>query len=188
MSRIGKKQINILKGVTTQINEINREKGTREILITGPKGTNHVFIPQEINVAVEGDILTCSPASANNKVSALWGLSRALLAGAIVGVTQGFVKKLEIEGIGYRANIEGTTLVLSLGFSHPVRLEPPKGIVFSTEKNSILVSGIDKQMVGQMAAQIRSLKKPEPYKGKGIRYAGEVVRRKAGKKAAVAAK
>src|SRR3989344_4429615 len=188
MSRIGKKQINIPQGVTVQIKDIDPEKNTREVLITGSKGINSVFVPQEISVEIEGDVLRCSPVGSNDKVSALWGLSRALLAGAIVGVTQGFMKKLEIEGIGYRANIEGTTLVLSLGFSHTVRVEPPAGITFSTEKNSIIVSGIDKQMVGQMAAQIRSFKKPEPYKGKGIRYAGEVVRRKAGKKAAVAAK
>ncbi len=188
MSRIGKKQINIPQGVTLQIKDIDKEKGTREVLITGPKGTNSVFVPQEIKVEHEGDVLSCSPSGSADKVSALWGLSRALLAGAIIGVTEGFVKKLEIEGIGYRATIEGTTLVLALGFSHPVRVESPAGITFSTEKNSIIVSGIDKQMVGQMAAQIRALKKPEPYKGKGIRYAGEVVRRKAGKKAAVAAK
>ena len=126
--------------------------------------------------------------SVNNDshVSDLWGLSRALLAGAVVGVTEGYSKKLEIEGIGYRANLEGNILVLSLGFSHPIKIEPKDGVSFAVEKNSIIVSGNNKQAVGQFAAQIRALKKPEPYKGKGIRYAGEVVRRKAGKKAAVA--
>jgi len=191
MSRIGKKIIVIPQGVTIEIKKNNPSDNKKvvEAVVTGPKGSLSVFVPKEIKVDIEGDVLKCSAIDHENQnVSALWGLARALLATSIVGVTKGFSKKLEIEGIGYRAALEGTTLVLSLGFSHPIKLDTPGGITFTLEKNGILVSGIDKQLVGQTAAQIRSFKKPEPYKGKGIRYAGEVVRRKAGKKAAVTAK
>jgi len=186
MSRIGKKPISIPKGVSVELGSMNAENYTREIFINGPKGTVSVFIPSVIAVEVEGNVIKCSVVNNDSHVSDLWGLSRALLAGAVVGVTEGYSKKLEIEGIGYRANLEGNILVLSLGFSHPIKIEPKDGVSFAVEKNSIIVSGNNKQAVGQFAAQIRALKKPEPYKGKGIRYAGEVVRRKAGKKAAVA--
>jgi len=114
---------------------------------------------------------------------ALWGLSRAILANLVKGVTEGYEKKLEIEGVGFRAAVQGNKLVMSLGFSHPVEIEAPPGIDFKVEKNVITVSGIDKELVGQVSADIRSRKKPEPYKGKGIRYQGEVIKIKAGKKA-----
>ncbi len=188
MSRIGKKNIIIPAGVTIDIGSLDATRAGRIVVVRGPKGTTNVFVPEGIEIAVEGNEIVCSLAPHAATASNLWGLGRSLLAGAVVGVTAGFVKRLEIEGIGYRAALEGTTLSLSLGFSHPIKVEPPAGITFTLEKNAILVSGTDKQLVGQVAASIRDFKKPEPYKGKGIRYAGEVVRRKAGKKAAVAAK
>ena len=119
-----------------------------------------------------------------DQAKALWGLFRALIANMVEGVTNGFKKELEIQGVGYKASVEGQDIVLNMGFSHPVKLGIPEGIQVSVEKNIIIVSGINKELVGQFAANIRKVKKPEPYKGKGIRYVGEIVRRKAGKKAA----
>ena len=126
------------------------------------------------------------PAIETRKTAALWGLMRSLVANMVTGVSAGFEKKLEFEGIGYRAAMEGTTLVMQLGFSHPVRFDPPQGIAVKVERNTITVSGADKETVGLAAAAIRNYKKPEPYKGKGIRYQGEVIRRKVGKKGAAA--
>ena len=123
------------------------------------------------------------PQEKSKNSSALWGLLRALIFNMVKGVTEGFEKKLEIEGVGYRASLQDNKLVLNLGFSHPIEVDAPAGIEFKVDKNVITISGIDKQMVGQIAAKIRDYRKPEPYKGKGIRYSGEVVRRKTGKKA-----
>ena len=177
MSRIGKQPIEIPEGV-----EIKIEQG--EIKVKGPKGELVQDIPREIEVTIkEGEvILNLKKKTAN--APALWGLLRSLIFNMIEGVTKGFEKQLEIEGVGYRVALEGNKLVLSIGYSHPVNVEAPQGIEFKVEKNLITVSGINKQLVGQVAADIRDQKKPEPYKGKGIHYLGEVIRRKAGKKTA----
>ena len=179
MSRIGKQPIVLPEGVTA------KAEGA-VITVTGPKGTSSLTVRPEVAVRVDGHSMVLAPVGQTRKTPAFWGLSRALLAGMVEGVSRGFEKRLEIEGIGYRASLEGTRLVLTLGFSHPVAVEAPPGINLSVEKNAVLISGIDKALVGDVAAKIRSLRPPEPFKGKGIRYAGEVVRRKAGKKAVTA--
>lgn len=176
MSRIGKKPIELPAGVTAA-------KEESFLVVAGPKGTLRRGIRPEVSVAIEGNILVVTPASTSRATPAYWGMTRALIAAMVEGVSRGFEKKLEIAGIGYRAALDGSALQFALGFSHPVRVEPPEGIAFKVEKNTITVSGIDKELVGNVAAHIRKLKPPEPYKGKGIRYAGEVIRRKAGKKA-----
>lgn len=177
MSRIGKSPIKIPAGVTIEIKE-------NEILVNGPKGQLKEVIPQGVKAEVSGDqVVFVIGEESSPKLAACWGLARALTNNMIKGVTEAFEKKLEIEGVGYKAVIQGTDLVLSLGFSHPVIIKAPEGIAFKVEKNVISVSGISKYLVGQVAANIRAKKKPEPYKGKGIHYMGEVIRRKAGKKA-----
>ena len=180
MSRIGKKPIQIPDGVTVA-------KEGNLVRVKGLKGE----LSWEFNPVVDIDIsekeILVRPAVQSKKTPAIWGTTRARIQNMVDGVTRGFEKKLELEGIGYRAALEGQNLQLSIGFSHPVRVEAPPGIKFAVEKNVITVSGIDKDLVGATAAEIRSMKKPEPYKGKGIRYQGEVVRRKQGKKATAAA-
>jgi len=180
MSRIGAQPIPILPGVRVEIAD-------GVITTTGPKGTLYRTIVPEITVVVEGDRVVVSPRISSPKTSALWGLTRSLVANMVQGVAEGFEKKLEFEGIGYRAAVEGATLVMQLGFSHPVRFDAPPGIALKVERNVITVSGADKEAVGGAAAAIRAYKKPEPYKGKGIRYQGEIIRRKAGKKGATTA-
>jgi len=178
MSRIGKQPIEIPEGV-----EIKIDQG--EIRIKGPKGELIQDVPREIEVTIEDKkVMVKLKKGTNRQAPALWGLSRALIFNMIKGVTQGYEKKLEIEGVGYRVALEGKKLVLNLGFSHPIEVEAPEGIEFKIEKNLITVSGINKQLVGQVASNIRDKKKPEPYKGKGIHYLGEVIKRKAGKKTA----
>lgn len=177
MSRIGKKSIVIPNDVTAQVSD-------NSIFVKGPKGELRISFHSDMNVEVAHAMIIVSMREhASKKAAGIWGLTRTLIANMIHGVTTGFEKILEFEGIGYRANLEGAALVMQLGFSHPVRLEAPKGITFTVLKNVITISGIDKELVGQTAARIRALKKPEPYKGKGIRYRGEVIRRKSGKKA-----
>ncbi len=154
--------------------------------IKGPKGELKVPVLANTAVAVDGEAVWVKSAIEGNGAAANVGTMWASLRNAIEGVTNGYSKVLEIEGVGYRAVVEGRTVVLSLGFSHPIRYELPEGVNAVIEKNALTISGIDKQMVGQVAAEIRSYRKPEPYKGKGIRYRGEVVRRKVGKKAATA--
>lgn len=176
MSRIGKKPIELPQGVDIKIND-------HEVRIKGPKGELGLDLPLVLKAEVEDQQLGVVPIKQTKQTSALWGTFRALLANMIVGVTQGYQKQLEIEGVGYTASLEGGDLVLKLGFSHPVKIQAPAGIEFKVEKNIITVSGVDKALVGQLAANIRSQRKPEPYKGKGIHYLGEVIRRKAGKKA-----
>jgi large subunit ribosomal protein L6 len=180
MSRIGKQPIPVPEKVDIKING-------NVVIVKGPKGEIQRTLPRGIKAGVEGNNMIVSLESAkdevNKKVMALWGLSRAILANLVKGVTDGYEKKLEIEGVGYRAAVQGNKLVMSLGFSHPVEIEAPSGINFKVEKNVITVSGIDKELVGQVTADIRSRKKPEPYKGKGIRYQGEIIKIKAGKKA-----
>ncbi|HET7035539.1 MAG TPA: 50S ribosomal protein L6 [Thermomicrobiaceae bacterium] len=175
MSRIGNQPIAVPTGV-----DVNVEPGL--VKVTGPKGELAQRIVPEMKVIREdGKILVQRP-SDEQKYRALHGLTRTLIANMVQGVTQGYRKDLEIQGVGYRAALEGTTLVLSLGYSHPVRVEPEPGITFVLETPTRLgVVGIDKQLVGEQAARIRRVRPPEPYKGKGVRYAGERVRRKAGK-------
>ena len=181
MSRIGKKIIAIPSGVTVNV-------AGKSLSVKGPKGELHLTVHSDMDIEVKnGTVAVTCKKNASKKAPGIWGLSRTLVANMVTGVTNGFEKVLEFEGIGYRVNLEGSTLVMQLGFSHPVRFEAPKGIAFAVVKNAITVSGADKELVGEVAARIRALKKPEPYKGKGIRYRGEVIRRKAGKKATTSA-
>ena len=180
MSRIGKQPVELPEGVI-----VSEKDG--ELEVNGKLGTVTVPVPGVLSVAIEDGSVTITPKKQTKQTAALWGLTRSLLANAVEGVSEGFSKKLVIEGIGYKANLQGNKLVLSLGYSHDIELEAPEGITFEVEKNDITVSGFDKQLVGNTAAKIRAFRKPEPYKGKGIRYEGEVIRRKAGKKAVAAA-
>jgi large subunit ribosomal protein L6 len=175
MSRIGKAPIPIPQGV-----EINRAGST--VKVKGPKGALSHTIPEGISIQVEEGMIHVKRKGDAKLVRSLHGLSRTMIANMVTGVTAGFEKGLEIVGIGYRAALQGRNLQLSLGYSHPVIYPIPEGIEVNVDKqNKITVKGIDKQKVGQVAAEIRSFRKPEPYKGKGIRYIGEQVRRKAGK-------
>lgn len=176
MSRIGKKPILIPDDVEVKIEKQN-------VLIKGPKGELSLEIQPEIKVEMEDKKLLVKPKIETKKTKAFWGTTRALLANMIKGVREGYEKKLEIEGLGFKAQLSGENLLLYVGFSHPVEIKSPSGIKFSVDKNIIAVSGIDKKLVGQISANIRKAKPPEPYKGKGIRYLGEVIRRKVGKKA-----
>jgi large subunit ribosomal protein L6 len=176
MSRIGKKPILIPGGVEVKIED-------SVVTVRGPKGEIQKEILPELQVELKEGKIFLSPKIHAKKARAFWGLFRQLLFNMIRGVTDGFETRLIIEGVGYRASLEGETLVLQMGFTHPVKISPPKGIKFSVEKNIITVSGPDKEVVGQIAAKIRAVRPPEPYKGKGIRYQQEQVRRKAGKKA-----
>lgn len=180
MSRIGKKPIPIPAGVTVAVTD-------RLILIKGPKGELKRNLPPHTVAEVAGREVLIKPLGEAKRGSAFWGLARTLIANMVEGVIKGFEKVLEFEGIGFRAVKEGEDLVFALGFSHPVRFPAPPGITLKVEKNVITVSGADKELVGETAARIRNLKPPEPYKGKGIRYRGEVIRRKAGKKATASA-
>lgn len=182
MSRIGKKIISLPEKVTAEIKD-------GKILIKGPKGELEMNIPNSVKISKsEGGLkVEVNKDSRIGNEAAMWGTIRAIVANMVKGVWEGYEKKLEIEGVGFKAQLQGDNLVLSLGFSHTIEVKAPEGISFKVEKNSILVSGIDKALVGKIASGIRKLKKPEPYKGKGIRYAGEIVRRKAGKKASTGA-
>ncbi len=177
MSKIGKKSIEIPSGVIVVIED-------NLIKVKGPKGELEYKIPRELKITLSENKLAVLPIVNSKKTPALWGTIRAVIANMVAGVEKGFEKKLEIEGIGFKAQLQSNDLILNLGFSHPIIFKPPEGIKISVEKNTIIVSGISLELVGQIAANIRAFKKPEPYKGKGIRYAGEIVRRKAGKKVA----
>lgn len=175
MSRIGNKPIAIPQGVDVKLDG-------HTLTVKGPKGTLTRTLSNEMNIAMENGEITVSRPSEVKKHKSLHGLTRTLIFNMIEGVTTGYSKSLEIVGVGYRAQMKGKNLNLTLGFSHPVEIEPPAGISFETPApTKIVVSGIDKEVVGQVAAEIRGWRKPEPYKGKGIRYEGEYVRRKAGK-------
>jgi large subunit ribosomal protein L6 len=178
MSRIGKQPIQIPVGVEVKTD------GAR-VSVKGPKGELSTDVHPSILVENTGDALILRPKQEGDSF-AIWGLSRALIFNMIKGATEGFDKRLEIEGVGYRAQVEGRNLVLQLGFSHKINFPIPEGINVNVKDNVIDISGIDKQLVGQVAASIRSFRKPEPYKGKGIHYKGEHIRRKEGKKAAAA--
>ncbi len=180
MSKIGKKPIALPEGVTATVNET-------AVTIKGKNGSLVVPILPYVKVHLEGGVLTLTVATTQVQARANWGTMAAHLSNAVTGVTTGFEKKLDVQGIGYKAAMEGKTLVLALGFTHPIKFVPPAGITIVLEKSFITISGIDRQVVGQTAAKIRQFKKPEPYQGKGIRYLGEQVRRKEGKKVAGAA-
>ena len=180
MSRIGKRPINIPDGVV-----VKKEAGF--IFVKGPKGeTRRKVNDSEVFINIHDDLVEVNPVGSGHVAISIWGTYASHIKNMIHGVVEGYSKALEVEGIGFRAELQGGKLVLNLGFSHPVFVEPSDGVVFQINKNVITVSGIDKEKVGEMAARIRALKKPEPYKGKGIRYQGEIILRKAGKKAAAA--
>lgn len=175
MSRIGRKPILIPEGVQVSIDE-------HSIVVRGPKGELKQQFRSRIQFEIkDSQVIVTVEHPDNRKSRELWGLSRVLLANMIEGVTKGFEKKLELIGVGYRASLSGKKLVLNVGYSHPVEFLIPENIEVKVDKNIIMISGINKQQVGEVAARIRSVKKPEPYKGKGIKYIDEVIRRKAGK-------
>ena len=175
MSRIGKMPIAVPAGVTVDIAENNK------VTVKGPKGELSRVLASEMEIKMDGDVITVTRPNDLKKNRALHGLTRTLLNNMIVGVTDGYTKTLEVNGVGYRASKQGKKLVLNLGYSHPVEMEDPEGLETKVEDNKIIVSGIDKEKVGQYAAEIRSTRAPEPYKGKGIKYDYEVIRRKVGK-------
>lgn len=176
MSRIGRLPIAVPAGVTVEIAENNK------VTVKGPKGTLERVLPAEMIIKLEGEEVVVSRPNDLKKMKSLHGLTRTLIANMIVGVTSGYEKVLEVNGVGYRAQKQGKTLVLSLGYSHPVEMTDPEGLEAVVEgQNKIIVKGIDKEKVGQYAAEIREKRRPEPYKGKGIKYADEVIRRKVGK-------
>jgi large subunit ribosomal protein L6 len=177
MSRIGRKPIPVPTGVTVSISP-------QEVRVNGPRGELHERIPRDITVAQEGEELVVTRPTDRGEHRALHGLTRSLVANMVEGVTAGYQKTLEIQGVGYRAQLRGRDLELALGFSHPVSIKAPEGIEFEVpQPTRIVVKGISKQLVGETAANIRKRRPPEPYKGKGIRYEGEYVARKVGKRA-----
>jgi large subunit ribosomal protein L6 len=176
MSRIGKKAVAVPSGVTVTIEG-------QTVTVKGPKGQLAWTVAEEIEIKQEGAELLLSKRVDSTRAQAMWGLSRTLVANMVEGVTSGFEKTLELVGVGYRAAMKGNALSMQLGFSHDVDVPAPAGVTFAVPKQTeIKISGIDKQVVGEIASQIRRLRPPEPYKGKGVRYAGEKVRRKEGKK------
>jgi len=176
MSRIGKKPITIPSGVTVTLQG-------QTVTVKGPKGQLDWTVAEEVEIKQEGSELNLTPRGDSQRARGMWGLSRTLVANMVTGVTTGFEETLELVGVGYRAALKGQALSMQLGFSHEVDIPPPAGITFVVPKQTeIKISGIDKQAVGETAARIRRIRPPEPYKGKGVRYAGEQVRRKEGKK------
>jgi large subunit ribosomal protein L6 len=176
MSRIGKKAVPVPAGVQVTIEG-------QAVTVKGPKGQLSWTVAEEIEVRQEGAELLLSKRVETTRAQAMWGLSRTLVSNMVVGVTQGFEQSLELVGVGYRAAMKGTALSMQLGFSHDVDIPAPAGVTFAVPKQTeVKISGIDKQVVGETAARIRRIRPPEPYKGKGVRYAGEKVRRKEGKK------
>ena len=176
MSRIGRMPIALPAGVTVDIAENNK------VTVKGPKGTLERVLPAEMEIKLDGTTVTVARPNDLKKMKSLHGLTRTLINNMVVGVSAGFEKKLEVNGVGYKAQKNGKTLVLSLGYSHPVEMVDPEGLEVTVEgQNLIVVKGIDKEKVGQYAAEIRSKREPEPYKGKGIKYVDEVIRRKVGK-------
>lgn len=175
MSRIGKMPIAIPAGVTVDIAENNK------VTVKGPKGTLERVLPKEMTVKLEDSKVVVSRPNELKKMKSLHGLTRTLIANMIIGVTDGYEKTLEVNGVGYKAAKQGKSLKLSLGYSHPVIMDDPEGIESVVDGNKIIIKGIDKEKVGQYAANIREKRIPEPYKGKGIKYADEIIRRKVGK-------
>jgi len=175
MSRVGRMPIAIPAGVTVDIAENNH------VTVKGPKGTLEKTLPVEMEITREGEEILVKRPNDLKKMKSLHGLTRSLIQNMVTGVTDGYKKVLEVNGVGYRAAKQGKTLTLNLGYSHPVEMTDPEGIETTVEGNNITVSGIDKEKVGQFAAEIRDKRRPEPYKGKGIKYADETIRRKVGK-------
>ena len=176
MSRIGKKPVTLVKGVSASISG-------QTIEVKGPKGARSFTAGDDVTLTIEGETVKVTPRGMSKRARAQWGMSRSMIQNLVTGVTTGFRKDMEIQGVGYRAAMQGKNLQLQLGFSHEVIFEVPDGVTVATPKQTeITVEGIDQQLVGQVAANIREWKKPEPYKGKGIRYKGEFVFRKEGKK------
>ena len=175
MSRIGRMPIAIPAGVTVELAENN------QVTVKGPKGTLSRVLPSEMEIKVEGSEVTVTRPNDLKKMKSLHGLTRTLIHNMVVGVTDGFTKELEVNCVGYRASKAGKKLTLNLGYSHPVEMEDPEGLESTVDVNKIIIKGIDKEKVGQYAAEIRDTRRPEPYKGKGIKYADEVIRRKVGK-------
>ena len=176
MSKVGKKPVEIPAGATPKVDG-------QTVSVKGPKGELSFVVPDDVSVKLENNAIMVDPRTQTKRARALWGTSRARINNIVVGVTKGFEKKLEINGVGYRAAVEGKNLNLSLGYSHPVLFPIPTGITVVTPKpTEIVVSGIDRQQVGQVAAEIRAWRGPEPFKGKGVKYEGEFIFRKEGKK------
>ena len=175
MSRIGRMPIAVPAGVTVEIAENNH------VTVKGPKGSLERTLPSEMEIKLEGDVITVTRPNDLKKMKSLHGLTRTLVNNMVVGVTEGYKKVLEVNGVGYKVSKAGKTLTLNLGYSHPVVMEDPEGIESTVADNKITITGIDKEKVGQYAAEIRDKRRPEPYKGKGIKYADEVIRRKVGK-------
>jgi large subunit ribosomal protein L6 len=176
MSRVGKKPVAVPAGVTAKVEG-------QTVSVKGPKGELKFTVPDDVLVAMEGSSIKVDPRSDSNRSRAMWGMSRSMINNLVVGVTQGYERKLEITGVGYKAAVAGKTLQLSLGFSHDVNYPIPAGIAIATPKpTEVTIAGIDKRQVGQVAAEIRAFRGPEPYKGKGIKYEGEFIFRKEGKK------
>lgn len=180
MSKIGKLPIQIPSGVT-----VTNNSGTVEVV--GPKGKLSFVVDKNIKIDIKDNLITLFTDSELKTVKSMWGTTRKLISNMVVGVTEGWSKRLEIIGTGYRAEVQGKTLVLTVGYSHQIKIDAPVGITFKVEKNVIIVDGIDRGVVGQVSANIRATRPPEPYKGKGIKYIDEVIRRKAGKAAKAAA-
>ena len=177
MSRVGKQPIEIASGVTVKL------EGNK-VVVKGSKGSLSLVVPEVLKIEQTPNQLTVGNLKPDNiQARSSWGTYRRLIANMVKGVAEGFVKELEINGVGFKVEVKGKKLVLNVGFSHPVEFNFPDGVEITIEKNIIKVSGIDKQLVGEIAARIRKIKKPEPYKGKGIKYLDEVIRRKAGKQA-----
>lgn len=176
MSRIGKKPVTLVKGTSASISG-------QTIEVKGPKGTRSFTAGDDVTLTIEGDAVKVTPRGLSKRARAQWGMSRSMIENLVTGVSTGFKKEMEIQGVGYRAAMQGNVLKLSVGHSHDVNFEAPKGVTITVPKQTeIIVEGIDQQLVGQVAANIREWKQPEPYKGKGIRYKGEFVFRKEGKK------
>jgi len=176
MSRIGKKPVELPSGVTASVSG-------QTVEVKGPKGTRSFKGTDDVTFSVEGNVVTVTPRGKSKRARQQWGMSRTMVANLATGVSEGFKKELELSGVGYRAQMQGNILKLALGYSHDVNFEVPEGVtVTSAKPTEILVEGIDEQLVGQVAANIRAWRKPEPYKGKGIKYKGEYIFRKEGKK------
>jgi large subunit ribosomal protein L6 len=182
MSRIGKKPIQIPEGVEIKIDQLTNVN--QKITVRGPKGELILNMPAEVKLEIKEKNILVHTQVQSKKTKAAWGLFRSLVFNMVEGVTKGFEKKLEIEGVGFGAQVAGTDLDLKVGYINTVKIKAPQGIIFSVEKNVITVAGISKELVGQVAAKIRKVKPVEPYKGKGIKYLGEIVRRKVGKRVA----
>ena len=176
MSRVGKVPINVPE-------EVKVDVSGKMVKVTGAKGTLNLEVPRELGVELADEGIVVSAKSSSKLAKSMHGTYRALISNMVTGVTQGYEKKLELVGAGYRASLSGNKLVLQVGFSHPVEFEAPEGITFKVEKNFVTIEGIDKHEVGQVAANVRAVRPPEPYKGKGIKYEDEIVRRKPGKAA-----